>query len=138
MTVSTGCFPLIDVVLSGSDPQKGRTFALLIAHRSAKPREVFVSSSYLGFHLRFIGPLPSCIHYLLCLDCCTHRSAAWDFCLTRVYLCSPQSRASKTGASARVSRERLRSLDKNNKSVAERGRLDAIQCLPWGQMKSLS
>lgn len=38
MTVSTGCFPLIDVVLSGSDPQKRHTFAPLIAHCSAKPR----------------------------------------------------------------------------------------------------
>lgn len=63
MTVSTGCFPLIDVVLSGSDPQKRHTFAPLIAHRSAKPREVcvqLISGHSPAFHraLAFLYPLP--------------------------------------------------------------------------------
>lgn len=63
MTVSTGCFPLIDVVLSGSDPQKRHTFAPLIVHRTAKPAKVLSPAqnwafTYISSGLCLLYPSP--------------------------------------------------------------------------------
>lgn len=126
MTVSTGCFPLMDVLWMSLPPE-----ALQI-HTSNSPllcsfHVSFLSPALIWVSPSFIWPLFSSFLQSAAVSSfvwfAVHtRKGGWDFCLTSVYFCSPRSPPRKTEGSALVSWEELSLPDTRITNQWQRGK----------------